>query len=93
VGTVTLSDTTAAVFVSSPRGASSVGAGSPTLADSMFSAPVTFTASASETVVLPVAQPDALYAVMASPSAPWSISGKTAGGFTIDLVFHMSQSA
>jgi len=85
LGTLTLSDTTVATLVDSPRDVAAIGAGTPTLADSMFSGSVAFAASASEAVVLPVPQPDALYSVLASASVPASISSKTAAGFTIGL--------
>ncbi|MDB4278174.1 hypothetical protein N9917_01090 [Deltaproteobacteria bacterium] len=85
MGLLSVSDTTAATLINTPRGAASVGAGTPTLAESMFTGSVAFAASASEAVVLPVPQPDALYSVVVSADEPSSVSAKTAAGFTIDL--------
>lgn len=81
----TLNDTTAATLVKTSRGAASVGAGTPTLAESVLVDSVTWPAGVSVPYVFAVPQPDALYAVqMEAPGAGLvpEITSKTTTGFT-----------
>lgn len=85
-GTVSLDDTVAATFVESTRGVASVAGGTPTLAESVFTLPVTFAVSASEVVPFEVPQADTAYAVLVdSPdiTAIPQATTKTAASFTL----------
>jgi hypothetical protein len=88
LGTLTLNDTTAATLVDSPRGTASVGAGTPTLQESMVVGSLAFP-GAPTVVPFPVDQPDTAYEVMLSPdvaTAVYAVTSKTTASVTVTAV-------
>lgn len=86
IGALALSDTTVATLTKTSRGAASVSAGTPTLAESVLVDSVSFAASASEVVTFDVPQPDTTYAVLVDSPTLGSIpqaTTKTTASFTL----------
>lgn len=86
VGDVTLSDTVAASLIGSTRGISAVGAGTPTLEESVVSGTRSFVASSSEVVSFNVLQPDTSYWVFLDVPVlglTAAVTARTTAGFTI----------
>jgi hypothetical protein len=85
IGALSLADTTAATLRTTERGAASVAAGTPTLAESKEVGSVVHP-SAPVVVPFSVPQPDTSYEVTISPdvfSAIFAVTAKTAASFTI----------
>jgi hypothetical protein len=86
IGTLTLSDTTAATLRNSARTGVTLGGGTPTLAESRAIGSQAFAASASEGVAFVIDQPDSSYQVLLeSPTTAetLAVTSKTASNFTI----------
>lgn len=86
IGVLTLSGTTAAVLSHSSRGVAVVGAGTPTLSETVAVGTVAFAASAAETVTFGVPQPDAVYQVfLDSPTTAQVLAttARVAASFTV----------
>ena len=88
VGSLTLSDTTAAILTASGRGTATVTAGSPTLADSLILDSVAFVAPAvSAAYSFDVTQPNTSYTVaLESPTtgSVLAVTNKTTLGFDVE---------
>lgn len=86
LGDVTLSDTVAASLVGCTRGSSAVGAGTPTLQESIVSGSESFVASALEVVSFNISQPDASYLVfldVPTLGVSAAVTARTSSNFTI----------
>jgi hypothetical protein len=86
LGGVTLSDTIGATLVGSTRGLLSVGSGTPTLQESLVSGTQSFVASASESVLFNILQPDTSYRVfldVPTTAVVAAVTARTTSGFTI----------
>jgi len=84
VGALTLSGTTVATLTASTRTTATVGAGVPTLSEGKITDTLAFAASASESYVFTVVQPDANYTVLLeSPTTAsvLAVTNKTTTGF------------
>ena len=87
VGALTLSGTTVATLTASTRTTATVGAGVPTLSEGKITDTLAFAASASESYVFTVVQPDADYTVLLeSPTTAsvLAVTNKTTTGFDVE---------
>ena len=87
IGALTLSGTTVAALTASTRTTVAVGAGTPTLSEAKITDTLAFVASASESYVFTVTQPDAAYTVLLeSPTTAsvLAVTNKTTTGFDVE---------
>ena len=87
LGTLTLNTTTTATLRQSTRTTLTVAGGTPTLQEPLFMGSEAFAASATQTVTLPITQPDALYTVLLESPAATSVlavTNKTTTTFDIE---------
>ena len=87
MGALTLSGTPVATLTASTRTTATVGAGVPTLSEGKITDTLAFAASASESYVFTVVQPDADYTVLLeSPTTAsvLAVTNKTTTGFDVE---------